>query len=85
MGEVFLCLISTHTIFKAPGSGIYRQAQAFSMGTNCAPAWAILALRCFERLGQKALPCILLRFIDEGACIHHCAHTPQVSATLSSW
>ena len=85
LGEVFLHLIFTHNIFKAPGSGIYRQAQGFSMGTNCAPAWANLALRCFERLGQKALPCILLRFIDDGACIHHRAHTPQITAMLSSW
>ena len=85
LGEVFLHLIFTHNIFKAPGSGIYRQAQGFSMGTNCDPAWANLALRCFERLGQKALPCILLRFIDDGACIHHRAHTPQITAMLSSW
>ena len=65
LGEVFLHLIFTHNIFKAPGSGIYRQAQGFSMRTNCAPAWANLALCCFERLGQKALPCILLRFIEK--------------------
>ena len=39
LGEVFLQVILTHNIFKAPGSGIYRQAQGFSMGTNCAPAW----------------------------------------------
>ena len=38
LGEVFLHLIFTHNIFKAPGSGIYRQAQGFSMGTNCVPA-----------------------------------------------
>ena len=30
LGEVFLHLIFTHNIFKAPGSGIYRQAQGFS-------------------------------------------------------
>ena len=85
LGEVFLHLIFTHNIFKAPSSGIYRQAQGFSMGTNCAPALANLALRCFELLGQKALPCILLRFFDDGACIHHRAHTPQITAMLSSW
>ena len=85
LGEVFLHLIFTHNIFKAPGSGIYRQAEGFSMGTNGAAAWANLALRCFKRLRQKALPCILLRFINDCACIHHRAHTPQITAMISSW
>ena len=55
------------------------------MGATRAPAWANLALRCLERLGQKTLSCILLRFIDHGTCIHHRAHTPQVTAMPSSW
>ena len=85
LGEMFLHLIFTHHMFKAPGSGIYRQAQGFALGTKCAPAWANLALRCSEGLGQKALPCFLLRFIDDGTCIHPRAHTLQVTAMLSSW
>ena len=70
---------------KKNSKKISRQAQGFSIGRNCASAWANLALRSFERLGQKALPCILLTFIDDGTCIHHRAHTPQITAMLSSW
>ena len=45
------------------------------MGTNCAPAWANLTLRAYERTArEKKIPHIkpvtLWRFIDDGMLIH---------------
>ena len=72
LGEALLRVVFTHNIFQAPGAGVYRQAQGWSMGTNCAPAWANLILRSFILQSPAFLagPALMWRFLDDGLLIH---------------
>ena len=76
LAEFMLHIVVTHCVFLAPGLGIFLQKVGFAMGTNCAPTWANLVMRRFERLHKKRRPCThnnpcyLSRFIDDGLVIH---------------
>ena len=40
------------------------------MGTNCAPTWANLVLRFYERV-RPLTDMLLFRFTDDGLVLHH--------------
>ena len=70
VGECLLHVVFFHTAFETPGLGIFLQLVGFPMGTNCAPTWANLVLRCYERV-HAFVDSLLLRFIDDGLVLHH--------------
>ena len=70
--EALMIVVFTQNILQAPGAGVYRQAQDWSMGTNYAPAWANLILRSFISQSPEilsGLPVIMWRFLDNGLLI----------------
>ena len=48
LGEFLLAFVFGHTLFVAPGQGLYRQRFGFPMGTNAAPPFANLIDRYYE-------------------------------------
>ena len=49
IGLVLFNFVWKHNLFHARTEGIFRQEYGFSMGTNCAAAWANLILRYYEK------------------------------------
>ena len=69
VGECLLHIVFFHTVFETPGLGVFLQLIGFPMGTNCAPTWANLVLRFYERL-RPLTDMLLFRFIDDGLVLH---------------
>jgi hypothetical protein len=85
LAHFFMACVFKFSIFVAPGLGIYKQSNSFSMGTNCAPAWANAILRMLEiqatqRLGQFYL---FSRYIDDILIIHPPMPTADIVITLA--
>ena len=63
-------VVFTHCIFRNEGVAIFLQLMGFAMGTNCAPSWAQLTLRAYEKKSPLARDIMLWRYIDDGFTIH---------------
>ena len=56
VGEVLLALVLSHNIFECSSLGVSRQKVGFSMGINCAPAWANVILCAYEESSMQTMP-----------------------------
>ena len=63
-------VVFTHCIFRNEGVAIFLQLMGFTMGTNCAPSWAQLTLRAYEKKSPLPRDIMLWRYIDDGFTIH---------------
>ena len=61
--------LGVHTIFETHGLGIYSQLIGFLIGTNCAPTWANLVFRFYERV-HNVVDMMLFRLTDDGLVLH---------------
>ena len=84
LGEFLLAFVFGHTLFVAPGQGLYRQRSGFPMGSNAAPPFANLIDRYYEILcplpGVRGF--MHNRFIDDLFLLHPVASAPHVVAHL---
>ena len=84
LGEFLLACVFGHTLFVAPGQGLYGQHFGFPMGTNAAPPFANLMDRYYEILcplpGVRGF--MHNRFIDDLFLLHPVAWAPHVVAHL---
>ena len=74
-------VVSTHKILQARGAGVYRQAQGWSMGTNCAPAWSNFILRSLISQSPEFLTgphVIMWRFLNDAMLIQ----PPSMTSSL---
>ena len=70
LGKFLMNVVFTHCIFLNEGVAIFLQLIGFAMGTNCAPSWAQLVLRAYERRSPLPRDILLWRYIDDGFAVH---------------
>ena len=70
LGKFLMNVVFTHCIFLNQGVAIFLQLIGFAMGTNCAPSWAQLVLRAYERRSPLPRDILLWRYIDDGFAVH---------------
>ena len=70
LGTFLMNVVLTHCIFLNEGVAIFLQLIGFAMGTNCAPSWAQLVLRAYERRSPLPRDILLWRYIDDRFAVH---------------
>ena len=70
LGKFLVNVVFTHCIFLNEGPAIFLQLIGFAMGTNCAPSWAQLVLRAYERCSPLPRDILFCRYIDDGFAVH---------------
>ena len=70
LGKFLMNVVFTHCIFLNERVAIFLQLIGFAMGTNCAPSWAQLVLRAYERRSPLPRDILLWRYIDDGFAVH---------------
>ena len=65
-------MLTWSTIFVNPGLVIFHRVQGWPMGTNAAPPWAQLTLRCYERANPMPPTRVLFRFLDDATVLRRC-------------
>ena len=70
LGKFLMNVVFTHCVFLNEGVAFFLQLIGFAMGRNCAPSWAQLVLRAYERRSPLPRDILLWRYIDDGFAVH---------------